>query len=133
MPYLGIFLIQDFSNANVKWIYQSLRLLDITRRAVGTVLKISVEYLGHIKNITDDKRGEELETSEKAMVADLLTQLSKKYGEPFRKAIYEPKGSDIKPNYIITVNGYLLNQLKGLKTKLKKGDRVALLPIVSGG
>jgi molybdopterin converting factor small subunit len=59
--------------------------------------------------------------------------LTKQYGEPFKKAIYEPKGTDVKPNYIITVNGYLLNQLKGLETKLKNNDRVVLLPIVSGG
>jgi MoaD family protein len=96
-------------------------------------VKIKVEYIGHIKNITDNRREEEVETSEDVTVAKLLTMLSKKYGEPFRKAIYEPKGSDIKPNYIITVNGYLLNQLKGLETKLKKGDHVTLLPIVSGG
>ena len=96
-------------------------------------MKIKVEYIGHIKNITDNRREEEVETSEDVTVAKLLTMLSKRYGEPFRKAIYEPKGSDIKPNYIITVNGYLLNQLKGLETKLKKGDHVTLLPIVSGG
>jgi MoaD family protein len=96
-------------------------------------LKVRVEYLGHIKNITDNKREEEIETSEDVTITDLLTQLSRKYGEPFRKAIYEPKGSDVKPNYIITVNGYLLNQLKGLETRLKKGDHIALLPIVSGG
>jgi MoaD family protein len=96
-------------------------------------VKIKVEYIGHIKNITDNRREEEVETSEDVTVAKLLTMLSKRYGEPFRKAIYEPKGSDIKPNYIITVNGYLLNQLKGLETKLKKGDHVTLLPIVSGG
>ncbi len=96
-------------------------------------MKIKVEYIGHIKNMTDNRREEEVETSEDVTVAKLLTMLSKRYGEPFRKAIYEPKGSDIKPNYIITVNGYLLNQLKGLETKLKKGDHVTLLPIVSGG
>lgn len=96
-------------------------------------MKVRVEYLGHIKNITDNKREEEIETSEDVTITDLLTQLSRKYGEPFRKAIYEPKGSDVKPNYIITVNGYLLNQLKGLETRLKKGDHIALLPIVSGG
>ena len=83
-------------------------------------MKVRVEYLGHIKNITDNKREEEIETSEDVTITDLLTQLSRKYGEPFRKAIYEPKGSDVKPNYIITVNGYLLNQLKGLETRLRK-------------
>lgn len=96
-------------------------------------MKVTVEYIGHIKNITDNKREEQIETDENGTVTDLLIRLQKKYGEPFKKAIYEPNGSDVKPNYIITVNGYLLNQLKGLQTKLKKGDHVTLLPIVSGG
>jgi MoaD family protein len=96
-------------------------------------LKVKVEYLGHIKNITNNKREEEIETKEDATITDLLIRLSKEHGEPFKKAIYEPKGTDVKSNYIITVNGYLLNQLKGLETKLKNGDHVTLLPIVSGG
>jgi MoaD family protein len=96
-------------------------------------LKIKVEYVGHIKNITSNKREEEIEIEEDATVTDLLMSLSKKYGGPFQRAIYEPKGADVKSNYIVTVNGYLLNQLKGLETKLKDGDHVALMPIVSGG
>lgn len=96
-------------------------------------LKVQVEYLGHIKNMTDQKREETVETDDDVTVGDLLALLSKRYGEPFRKAVYEPKGSDVKSNYIVAVNGYLLNQLKGLETRLRKGDRVTLLPIVSGG
>jgi MoaD family protein len=96
-------------------------------------MKVKVEYLGHIKNMTRNKREEEIETKDVSSVADLLNILTKQYGEPFKKAVYEPKASDVKPNYIITVNGYLLNQLKGLETKLKNGDHVTILPIVSGG
>lgn len=96
-------------------------------------MKVKVEYLGHIKNITKNTREEELEVRDDSTITDLLNMLTKQYGEPFKKAIYEPKGTDVKPNYIITVNGYLLNQLKGLETKLKNNDRVVLLPIVSGG
>ena len=96
-------------------------------------MKVRVEYIGHIKNMTENNREEDVETDENGTITDLLTKLSEKYGEPFKKAIYEPKGSDVKPNYIITINGLLLNQLKGLQTKLKKGDHVTLLPIVSGG
>jgi len=96
-------------------------------------LRVKVEYLGHIKNIIGSQREEEIELKEEASVADLLNTLSQRYGEPFQKAVYEPKETDVKSNYIITVNGYLLNQLKGIKTKLKHGDHVTLLPIVSGG
>jgi molybdopterin converting factor small subunit len=66
-------------------------------------------------------------------VCDLLVSLARKHGEPFRKAIYEPGGADLKSSFILTVNGLLLNQLKGIDTKLKEGDRVVLMPIVSGG
>ncbi len=94
---------------------------------------MTVEYLGHIRNIVGNRRTEEIETGEKSSVADLLVTLSKKYGTPFKKAVYESGGSDVKSNFMATVNGFLLNQLKGVETKLKDGDRVILMPVVSGG
>jgi len=96
-------------------------------------LKVKVEYLGHIRNIIGSLREEEVDIRDEASIADLLMALSEKYGEPFKKAVYEKSGTDLKSNYIITVNGYLLNQLNGVETKLKHGDHIILLPIVSGG
>jgi molybdopterin synthase sulfur carrier subunit len=96
-------------------------------------VKVKVEYIGHIRNVVGSVKEEEVEIMDNSSVADLLMALSEKYGEPFKKAIYERMGTDVKSNYIVTVNGYLLNQLKGIETKLKNGDRVVLLPIVSGG
>ena len=96
-------------------------------------MKVKVEYAGHIRTIIGSAREEEVEIGDDSIVADLLVQLSSKYGSPFRKAIYEKNSTDVKSNYVITVNGFLLNQLNGLETKLKNGDHVMLLPIVSGG
>jgi len=96
-------------------------------------LKVKVEYLGHIKNVIGSKREEEIDIDANSSVADLLTLLSKKYGDPFKKAVYESGSADLKSNFMATVNGYLLNQLKGVETKLKNGDHVILMPIVSGG
>lgn len=96
-------------------------------------MKVTVEYLGHIKNIIGAQRQEEVEIGEDSTVAELLTMLSKKHGESFKKAVYEPGGRDVKPNFMATVNGYLLNQLKGVETRLKNGDHVVLMPVVSGG
>jgi molybdopterin converting factor small subunit len=39
----------------------------------------------------------------------------------------------LKPHYIASVNGLLLNQLNGIETKLKDGDRVVFMPVVTGG
>ena len=97
------------------------------------VLKIEVEYLGHVKKVAGDKRIEEVEIKSNATVADLLTALSEKYGDPFMRTIYEPKADDVKSNFIVSVNGYLLNQLDGVQTRLKNLDHVVLMPIVSGG
>jgi MoaD family protein len=96
-------------------------------------MKVKVEYLGHIKNMIGDKREEEIHMQDASSVADLLVLLSKKYGEQFRKAVYESGGKDLKSNFIATVNGYLLNQLKGVETTLKNGDHIILMPVVSGG
>lgn len=97
-------------------------------------MKVKVEYIGFIKELICSGRVEELEIAEGASLGDLLSMLAEKYGEPFRKAIYEPGESDVKQSFIITVNGYLLSQLSGgVKTKLKHGDHVILMSIVSGG
>jgi MoaD family protein len=103
------------------------------RRDRCPALKVKVEYLGHIKNMVGDKRQEEIEMGSDSSIGDLLALLSRKYGEPFKKAVYESGGADVKSNFIATVNGFLLNQLKGVETKLKNGDHVTLMPVVSGG
>ncbi|MDH5787689.1 MAG: MoaD/ThiS family protein [Candidatus Bathyarchaeota archaeon] len=94
---------------------------------------MTIEYIGHVKNIIGSMREEEVDIGENSSIANLLMTLSEKYGDPFRKAIYEKSGADVKSNYIITVNGFLLNQLDGVQTKLRNGDHVTILPIVSGG
>ena len=94
---------------------------------------MKIEYLGHVKKIVGDRRTEEVEIKYDVVVADLLILLAEKYGDPFRKAIYGPNMADAKSNFIVTVNGYLLNQLHGVQTRLKNGDSVVLMPIVSGG
>jgi molybdopterin synthase sulfur carrier subunit len=96
-------------------------------------LKVTVEYLGYIKQTLGVDQGEHVELKEDASVRDLLLSLAEKHGEPFQKTIYEPKGLDLKPHYIASVNGLLLNQLNGMETKLKDGDRVILMPVVTGG
>ena len=96
-------------------------------------MRVKVEYLGHIKNMLESRREEEIDIEDNSSMSDLLIVLSEKHGESFKKAVYEAGGKDIKSNFIATVNGYLLNQLNGVKTKLKNGDHVILMPIVSGG
>ena len=94
---------------------------------------MTVDYLGSIKQTLGLRQAEQVELEDNASVCDLLSLLAEKYGEPFKKAVYEPKGLDLKPYHILSVNGLLLNQLNGIETKLKDGDHVILMPVVSGG
>jgi molybdopterin synthase sulfur carrier subunit len=96
-------------------------------------LKVTVDYLGSIKQTLGLKQAEQVELKNDASVCDLLSLLAEKHGEPFKKAVYEPKGLDLKPYHILSINGLLLNQLNGIETKLKDGDRVILMPVITGG
>ena len=106
-------------------------MLDVLRRLA--VLKVTVDYLGNIKRTLGVEQTENIELKDDALVCDLLFLLAEKHGESFKKAVYEPKEPDLKPYHILSVNGLLLNQLNGIETKLKDGDRVVLMPVVTGG
>ena len=97
------------------------------------VLKVTVDYLGSIRQTLGVKQAEQVELADDASVSDLLSLLAEKHGESFKKAVYEPKGLDLKPFHILSINGLLLNQLNGIETKLKDGDHLVLMPVVTGG
>ena len=96
-------------------------------------MKVKVDYLGSIKQTLSLKQTEQVELKGGAAVFDLLFLLAEKYGEPFKKAVYEPNDPDLKPYYILSVNGLLLNQLNGIESKLKDGDHLIFMPVVTGG
>jgi len=95
-------------------------------------MKVKVEYLGFIKNMIN-KRIEEFELKEGAMLSALLDKLSDLYGAPFRKEVYEPGRKDVKYGFVVTVNGVLTGQLHGVDTQLNQGDHVILMSLMSGG
>lgn len=96
-------------------------------------LRVTVEYLGYIKQTLGIAQAESIELKAEASAHDLLVLLAEKYGEPFKKAVYDPKDVGLKPYHIVAVNGLMINLLNGLETKLKDGDRVAVMPVVTGG
>lgn len=96
-------------------------------------MNVTVDYLGSIRQTLGLKHAERVELEGDALVSDLLSALAEKHGEPFKKAVYEPNDLDLKAHYILSVNGLLLNQLDGIGTKLKDGDRLILMPVVTGG
>ncbi|UCE95890.1 MAG: MoaD/ThiS family protein [Candidatus Bathyarchaeota archaeon] len=95
-------------------------------------MKIKVEYLGFIKNMLN-KRAEEFEMNEGSSLQELLSKLSNLYGARFTKEIFEPGQKDVKSGFVVTINGVLMGQLEGVETRLKYGDHVILMSLMSGG
>lgn len=67
-------------------------------------------------------------------VDDLLYELSEKYGEDFRKMIFDPQTNAPGRNIRILINGRHHSHLPGkLSTQLQEGDEVSLFPPIAGG
>jgi len=95
-------------------------------------MRVKVEFLGLIRSRLG-KREEEVDVKEGAFLSDLLNKLTKTYGEGLKSLFDADKESILDPSFIVTVNGVLTGQLHGMKTKLKRGDRIALMTLISGG
>ena len=95
-------------------------------------LLVKVEYLGYIKEFTG-KQVEEVEVEKDDPLKELLIILAEKYRKPFKESVYEKGDEDLKPNFTVTINGHSLNKMNGIKTKLKQGDHIILLPVLVGG
>jgi MoaD family protein len=94
-------------------------------------MKVTVKFFTTLREITD-KREEEIKSSKDLTVGELLEQLSKKYGRRFMDYVYDKKGN-VQSYLQFLVNGRSITTRKGFKTKLKEGDRVAIIPPVGGG
>lgn len=96
-------------------------------------MKVTVEYLGYIKQALNAEQSELITLRDNATVGDLLALLAEKHGDAFKKAIFDPKETEMKPHHILAVNGLLINQLGDLEAKLKDGDHLVVMPVVTGG
>jgi len=94
-------------------------------------MKVTVKYFTTLREITD-KREEEIKFSSDLTVGELLERLSKKHGRRFMDYVYD-KGGNAQSYLQFLVNGRSVTTLEGFKTKLKEGDRVAIIPPVGGG
>ena len=94
-------------------------------------LKVTVRFFTTLREITGRKE-ENIELSDTETVSSLLKQLSRKYGKEFDDYMFDELG-DVHGHLQILVNGRSVTTMCGLKTKLKEGDQMAILPPVGGG
>ena len=95
-------------------------------------MRIRIRYIGPIR-LKLGKKEEELEIPSETTLKEFLDKLTDMYGILFKEEIFEPDGKTIKDGLVVTVNGIAMNQLNGVKSLLKEGDIISLLPFFAGG
>ncbi len=94
-------------------------------------MKVTVKFFTTLREIVG-KPQEHIELSETVTVGELLQQLGEKYGREFSSYVYNEKGI-VREHLHFLINGKSTTTQRGLKTKLKENDILAILPPVGGG
>jgi sulfur-carrier protein len=75
----------------------------------------------------------EIELPGGSTVEDFIAYVTEKWGEKLSSQLLDPDSGAVLPYVRIMVNGQTIQYLQGVKTLLKEGDEVLLLPPASGG
>lgn len=94
-------------------------------------MKIQVRFVATLRHILGVK-SIDLEISRPMKVLEVLNLLAEKYGEKFRKAVFDENGK-VKSEFLIFVNEAEISVLDGLNTEISDGDVITLLPTIHGG
>ena len=95
-------------------------------------MQVKVHYIGLVKTYTN-KSQDEFNLPDGTPLSGLLDKIAQAYGSQFSKEVYDPTKKEMKPTFMVMVNGVLMDQLNGVDTHLKDGDNVILMSLVTGG
>ncbi len=95
-------------------------------------MKVKVHYLGLVKTYAN-KTQDDITLKDSALLSELFDKLAADLGKPFNPEVYEPAKKEVKPTFMVLLNGIVIGQLNGLDTKLKDGDAMVIMPLVTGG
>ena len=79
------------------------------------------------------KREITVEFQDKIRVIDALNILAKDYGKSLRDKIFDPRTGEVKPYFILTLNGIHLKDMKSIETEIEDGSELMIMSPVGGG
>nr|MDO8132903.1 ubiquitin-like small modifier protein 1 [Candidatus Njordarchaeum guaymaensis] len=95
---------------------------------------ITVKFFAALREITG-KREVRLQLGKKEeTVLEVLDKLSNEYGKNFKEYVFDTQNHrSLRSQVSIMVNGQSIRNFEDLKTLIKDGDTIAILPPISGG
>lgn len=94
-------------------------------------MKVTVKFFTSLREIVG-KAKEEIELSGVVTVGELLRRLGERYGDGFVRYVYDERGV-VRGHLSFLVNGEGVAARRGLRTRLRDNDVLAILPPVGGG
>lgn len=91
---------------------------------------ISVLFFATIRDFTKER---ETAVQDERSLGDLLSRLCGRYGDEFRRELLDEAGTALSDRVTVLVNGRHTANTGGLGTPLRRGDTVAIFPIIGGG
>jgi sulfur-carrier protein len=75
----------------------------------------------------------EIDLPQESTIENFLAYMKEKWGDKLNPHLFNPENDTVYPYVRIMVNGQTIQYLQGMKTVLKEGDEVLILPLASGG
>jgi molybdopterin synthase sulfur carrier subunit len=94
------------------------------------MVNVKVRYFTTLRELAGVSE-ETIRLRDGAVLADLIEKIASKYGEAAREYLYSKGKVDTSIYFLI--NGEDSRALSGLRTRLREGDIVAIIPPIGGG
>jgi sulfur-carrier protein len=75
----------------------------------------------------------EIDFPQESTIENFLAYMKERWGGKLYPHLFSPEDDTVYPHVRIMVNGQTIQYLQGMKTPLKEGDEVLILPLASGG